>query len=404
MSFMSNVKSVQPVELGTDTETSAILSISYVNDDEVSLAAPLNLNHLGLTGGWGYYFAVVANGLGASRQLYLTNSAKAAGVIRGDMHLACWSPDPHSDEWYSIPYQATVDGQLTFASRLPNLDRFALSRTPAYTVTRVYRKTEEYRQHPLVLTTPSAPDGNYGVQTSPLDWRGQPVPDLPLPAYRIGDGVSTGKNIVVLTAGNHPYECHADYNLEGSIDFLLSDDPIAVSIRQWCDIFVYPTVNPAGRWAGYCRSNAELKAAGLDDHNRLWNSGSRSTHNQAKAAFQADFGGQLDVLIDYHTFLFDETSALRGIWAPNEVSNAAFMERYGAREPDEFNNRFAGSISPARSLPEYAIAAMGATVSVHSEEGALASRNVSEYRATGRALMLALYDMINDGLLPYGPV
>lgn len=403
MSIIANVKSVVPATFLDDTEVAALTGFSTIDNDAISIDAPRVLNYLSMVGAWGYYFAVIEDGHGFSRTIELQNATDMGGVASSDLHLAAWSPDPHSDDWRPLVFQGTVGNRHTFSNSLPNRGRFAVTRVPGYTVTRVYRKTAEYRTHPYVLPTPSAPDGNYGVQVSPPDWRGLPVPDLPLPAYRIGDGVQEGKNIVVLTAGNHPYEVHADYNLEGSVSFLLSEDPIAQQLRQWCDIFVYPTINPAGRWAGYSRANPELKAAGQHDHNRIWGQNNRDTVVKLKAAFQADFGSSCAVLIDYHTFYFDETSKQRGIWAPNEVSNSLYMTRYGQREPDDFNNRFVGSTSTIQTLPEYAIASLGAIIAVHSEETALASRNVAQYRISGQSLMLALWDMISDGLMAHGP-
>lgn len=398
------VEAGDPEGFSAETELAARTNNSSVDQSLASIEPPPVLTYQDITNGWGYYFAVLENAQGFARNLEIQNASSAGGLVSTAAHVAVWSADPHSDNWEPIPYQGTVNNRLTFAQTLPDdQEAIAVGRVPGYTVTRVYAKTEEYRQSQYVLVAPSAPDGNYGVQVSPSDWRGQPVPDLDMPAYRIGDGVQTGKNIVVLVAGNHPYEVHADYNLEGSVEFLLSQDPVAALLREWCDVFVYPTINPAGRWCGYSRANPELKAAGLHDHNRIWGSSNRDTTSKLKAAWQADFGQQCDFLIDYHTFFFDQSSNLRGIWAPDGASNSAYMSRYGVREPDNFNNRLVGSTSSINTLPEYAMQSMGATVSVHSEESPLASRNVPHYRASGEALMRALWDMIYDGLMPHGP-
>lgn len=392
--MIKNVTSTSALRFDNDTEVAAIRAASSFSDDILSLAPPLVLNHpSGLVNGWGYYFAHIIDGAGFSRELQIQDADMIGGSTGQDLHLAVWSPDPHSDDWRPIPFDEIEENVLKFSGRLPNRGRFAVTRVPGYTLTRVYRMTEKYRRHPLVSATPSAPSGVHAMQVSPPDWRGQEVPDLPMPAYMIGDGDS-GKTTVVLSAGNHAYECHADYNLEGSIEFLLSSDSIANTLRANCNFYVYPTINPAGRFCGYARANPELKAAGLHDHNRIWGSSDRDTTSKLKAAFDNDFGGECDVLIDYHTFFFDTTSSNRGLWGPNEVSNGTFMAAVSAREPDTTVNLFYGSTNPPiETILEYAIDGMGATVAVHSEECALARRNVTEYRVSGKALMQGIYDM-----------
>lgn len=394
-----------PLEgFSSDPEVAAITGMSSTNDQTTSLAAPRNLLYGGVPNLWGYYFAVIEDAAGQARELELQNADAIGGTADSQVHLANWSADPNSDQWTPLAFQAVSDNRISFATALPdNLSQIAITRTPGYTVTRVYNKTAEYRQSQYVSDPPSTTDGNYALQVSPNDWAGRAVPDLPMPAYLISGGSSGDKNIVVLTAGNHPYEMHADYNLEGSVDFLLSEDPIAQNLRQWCDIFVYPTINPAGRWAGYSRANPELKAAGLHDHNRIWGSTNRDTTVKLKAAFQADFAQSCDVLIDYHTFVFNDESIDRGIWAIDSEQNLAFMSRYAARDPASVNNRTLGAPSQVNSLPDYGAINMGALVSVHSEESPSIARNVVEYRESGKALMLALWDMIDDGLLPHGP-
>ena len=400
-----NAQSVNPPFLSQAPEINNLDSGSTVDNTAVTLAAPRILNFQGSSGLWGQYTARIENGLGFARELRIQNASDIAGPSDPTgFYIAVWSDDPHSDRWHKLAYDDVVDNQIRFLDKLPSRGSVAVARVPWYTVTRVYRQTRNTLSKKFVSTTPSAPTGIHNTQVSPSDWKGRSVPDLPLPAFMIHEGGTSNKNVVVLTAGNHPYEAQADYNLEGSVNFILSDDPVAQNLREWCVFYVYPTINPAGRFAGYSRSNPELKNAGEDDFNRVWGtSGSHDVIDKMKSAFQSDFNSECDVLIDYHSFFFNESTTLRGIWAPDEVQNSGFMANYGLREPDSFNNRLVGSTSNVQTLPEFAIASMGASVAVHSEETASTSRNVVEYRRSGKALMEGLWDTIVDGLLSHGP-
>lgn len=404
----------QPTELTVDfarddQELSTYTASTTVTDEAVIIGAPTLLDYHTLSGTkWSRYFLVLDDAQGRARQLRL-NNASEWGYDQPGQYLGAWSTDPHSDVWNPLTVGSVSGGIITAAELLPADEPvIAIADMPAYTTERIYAKTAEYRQSPHVISAPSADaNGNYGYTLEGYtDWKGRAVPALPMPVYRIGDGVSTGKNTVVLVCGDHSNEHHADYNFEGAIDFLISEEPEAVFLRQWCDIFAYPTDNPAGRYSGFSRSNPEIVAKSLseEDHNRRWGLPGLSNITATKNAFQADFGAKCDVLIAFHSFWMDRDSVNRGLWLPlTEGLNYEFASRYSARDPDITTNVQAGTPSNNESLVEHAMFAMGAVISAHNEENHVANRNVPEYRASGRAQMLALYDMINDGLMPLGP-
>jgi hypothetical protein len=107
------------------------------------------------------------------------------------------------------------------------------------------------------------------------------VPPHNIYAYKITDPCATGpKTKVVITTGNHNTEWSGWYAFQGMVDFLLSGEPEAVWLRKAAEFWVYPLVNPDGRYLGYGRGNLEIQAmldGGLlppeitsNDHNRLW--------------------------------------------------------------------------------------------------------------------------------------
>ena len=89
-----------------------------------------------------------------------------------------------------------------------------------------------------------------------------------------------------------------NHALEGMIDFLLSDDPIAAGLRDVADFYVYPQVNPDGRVAGYYRGTPENPSK---DYNRYWNNPTGFTDMTAvRNAMLLDTGGDIDYLFDFH--------------------------------------------------------------------------------------------------------
>jgi|GEM_PF-3713206 len=120
----------------------------------------------------------------------------------------------------------------------------------------------------IIGMTPGTAGGGY-------TWFGTNVPSLEMLAFRVTDfTVNTPKTKVIITGGQHADEQHSLYVLQGFVNFLLSADAAAASIRTKADIFVYPQINPEGNWA----PNAG-KSSGIgfqpehptEDMNRFWN-------------------------------------------------------------------------------------------------------------------------------------
>lgn len=132
---------------------------------------------------------------------------------------------------------------------------------------------------------------------------GNVVSALPLYSFKIStaglapDG--TAKRKMVLMSGVHADEDSGNYALRGACAFLTSADAMAVSIRSWFDIFVYPLISAAGRAGGAQRADFEnlYKTA---DSNRNWNSAILETVVKHQAAIQTDCGATVHVQYDFH--------------------------------------------------------------------------------------------------------
>lgn len=159
--------------------------------------------------------------------------------------------------------------------------------------------------------------------------------------YLITDPTLTGDRLkVVLAGGNHPCETMGSHALEGMIDFILSDDPIAVGLRAKADFYVYPQMNPDGRVAGYYRSTPENPDK---DFNRYWHNPTGFTDMTAvRDAMLADTGGDVDYLFDFH--------GMFGPWT---------RPHYFAVRPSDVGSDFAAAL--ARIEPEIVETATAAT-------------------------------------------
>ncbi len=65
----------------------------------------------------------------------------------------------------------------------------------------------------------------------------------------------------------HANETLGNFVLEGLVDFLVGTAPEAELLRKYADFYVYPMINPDGRFAGYNRSTVADESL---DPNRYW--------------------------------------------------------------------------------------------------------------------------------------
>lgn len=127
-------------------------------------------------------------------------------------------------------------------------------------------------------------------------------------ALRIGTGPIKG----VLSGNIHPDEHAGAYTMEGAVDWLLSDDPDAVSLRAAVTFYVYPGLNAQGRFAGTSR----LDMHDMGDANRIWSSAYDGNPLSAtmRGIWEADLPNAPLFGLDYH----DAPLSTRGaeIWRP----------------------------------------------------------------------------------------
>ena len=264
-----------------------------------------------------------------------------------------------------------------------------------------YVENLKKRELPWVFPTHSS-DEDFVVAYS-SGWLGDPkIEPLPIFGYQITNPhVNRNKLKIVLVGGNHGREDPACWTFHGLIDFLVSDDPRAVQIRDHVTFYVYPAVNPDGRQYILSKKHAslmtvngspEIKSAGETNHNRLWNTaGSFISIDKVKAAIRKDVEGSADYLFDFHgipllTFLFADEEAAR-----SPLGEALLRGGFNLRNsvvPDTVGSK----------LRDWAVSKEGVAKYAFTPE--VASLSKEEHFLEGQQFALAFHDMITETKRP----
>ena len=307
-----------------------------------------------------------------------------------DDHRWVWTATPTVESSWSFFDNGFVDGSGFFRSA--NTSPFVEDVIyVAYAVPYPYQRTVDHSAglvgHPFVRPTASA-DANLVLGQTPgtsgggyLDDLGRSVPALDLYGYVITDGSGRPKRKVVLVGGNHSGEPTGSWTLEGFVDFAISDDPEAVALRRVADVYVYPQVDPEGRFSGYFRSNPENPT---ENHNRAWDDPTGfSDIGQITAAMAVDTGGDVDVFFDFHGFGSSPTDI--GYFLPtNNALTKVFLDAFLALEPGLLDFSFPNP-QPGATAARWAATSAGlsAEVTMTPEAGTLANQPVARFETLG---------------------
>ncbi len=256
---------------------------------------------------WVYFKASGVNGVNPNFKIS-TNFAGGSGAIAN--HNFRYSLD--NENWVPFDNHGISGGSFQFS----NNNAFAqddvwIAHSIPYSYGRVADQVAQYKLSPFVSPTISS-DANLVIGQSPggVDDLGRTIAPRDMWGFKLTDNAvpSAGKTQVVLTSGLHANEVLGNHTLEGTIDFLLSNDPRATELRKTTEFFVYPLLNPDGRFAGNNRATIQNPN---QDPNCCW-SPTASSNWQNKpdlkvsgeammADLQTATGGEAEYFIDYHS-------------------------------------------------------------------------------------------------------
>ncbi len=260
------------------------------------------------------------------------------------------------------------------------------SRAPAYSVEMTAEHTAQVSRSPYVAPTPSA-DEHFVIGRT-KGWPENPeIPPHDIWAYQITDPEAAGEKVrVVLATGIHNTEHSGSWAFQGMVDFLLSDEPEAAALRRKAVFYVYPLVNPDGRFTLRGRGNPELAAAGIKDHNRVWHtSGEFTTIDIVATAMRNDTGGSADYVLDFHSTGSTHFRVVK------DFADSPYSQAITARDPAIKPHVLVGHPGQVRRWGA-SEEGLGAGFSTSTEQAhALSIRRCLEI---GRTYGLALYDVV----------
>lgn len=159
-----------------------------------------------------------------------------------------------------------------------------------------------------VSMPPSSAGNAYvaGTISSQTDERGRTIPAQDFYSMRITDDTQqpadgSPKRIAVLIAGQHASEDVGNWMLRGAIEFLCSADAKAVEARKNFIFYVYPHVNPMGRYGGHWRGDFNAAHPTYDGNRRWITTPDMECVTKHKTAITTDLAGrQIALWLDYH--------------------------------------------------------------------------------------------------------
>ena len=256
-----------------------------------------------------------------------------------------------------------------------------------------------------VLSTPWAvptvsgdASGVLGETPLAVDDLGRIVPRRKIFGYRITnpatDSATMAKRKVVVASGLHAGETLGTHTFEGLINWLVSDDARAARLRDDLEMFAYPVLNAAGRFAGTSRATVENPN---QDPNGLWNPSLWGPHQDIRIAGEAMLadvastpGSTVDAFIDFHSTI---PSAVGDDFAFIEIDQgdhlADFWLELQALQP---NVRQTDSTGSSWTTANFADLLLNAEVDITFETEFGNSRPLSYYHDLGANFGVAFYN------------
>jgi hypothetical protein len=232
---------------------------------------------------------------------------------------------------------------------------------------------------------------------------------LPLYYLRITDTTAPqAKRNVVVVSGQHPGHVVSAWMVTGLINFLLSDEAMAHTLRQHFAFHIYPAVNPKGVKYGHCFRSPDSQR----NPNRAWGSNRVREIQAVREHLLAQTGGVADYFFD----LFGGTQPVHLIYYfVNQPGAAVFVNAVHGRHTAVHNHTQGGiahdfswydalaywwSMKHLRMHRNPAVPPLSFHPSGAYAQGgwAGAPHQSTEMMAAGAALMQAIYDV--DPYLP----
>lgn len=265
---------------------------------------------------WVYFKASGVNGQTPNFRIS-TNFAGGSGAIANQNFRYSYD----NENWTPFDNHGIAGGTFNFSNSTTfNQDDVWVAFSLPYSYGRAADRVAQYKLSPYVSPTISAnSDLVIGQSPGGIDDLGRVIAPRDTWGFKITDSATpaAGKTQIVLASGLHAQEVLGTHTLEGTLEWLLSTDPRAAELRKAAEFYVYPMLNPDGRFAGYNRSTVHTPN---QDPNRDWSPTDpgntwfdepeiQLSGEAMLADLQIATGGQADYFIDYHSTITTSADA-----------------------------------------------------------------------------------------------
>ncbi len=344
-----------------------------------------------------FYFR--ATGVQDKTNLFNISSNFAGGAFTLEHTAMRYSYD--NVNWFEFDNHTLTGGSYRFQNDTPFAqDEVYVAYSFPYPYARTADKVSQWKQSPYVgQTISSNTDLVIGQSPGGVDDLGRTIASRDMWAFKITDDSvpSAGKKKIVFGASMHAGEVLSNWTLEGTIEFLISDDPRAVELRKHAEFFVYPQLNPDGRFAGNNRATIQNPN---QDPNGLWmptkwqdKPDIKLTGEAMLADLQVAAGGSADYFIDYHSTIWDPIGD-DFMFIHEQLGHVAdpFWQRFSALAPHvEWEQ--SGGIGSS-TLAAFGREFLGAEFDATFETMFLAGRDIQDYLTLGENVGIAFYEAL----------
>lgn len=341
--------------------------------------------------------------------LYDTNGQHFNGQPNLNCRQACWARSIDGP-WYDFNSVTLVGspGRIRLVHNAAfDQDTILIAHYPIYTWAQVEADIASWIASEFVFpTTSSAGSPNdLSFYELPSTTNGSSAGNRAIPAaklygFKITNSAESGpKNTCVITCGVHAGETPAQFALTAIVEFLLGSTRQAVFLRKYWEIYIYPEVNPQGRYGGLYYSSPDS----LDvNFGAKWNTtGQDEAIDRCKSAALIDTGGDVQASFDLHTHNGGYNSffdlSLHDSASGYEIPE--WYRTYNQHDALHTSEVFVNAGNFRRFSMDFLDAGTLA-VPITLEIGASKNWNVPQYEDFGRRLMYALAHATERGVFP----
>lgn len=345
---------------------------------------------------WVYFKASGVNGLSPNFKISTNFAGGSAAIANQNFRFSY-----DNQNWNTFDNHGIAGGTFNFSNNTTfSQDDVWVAFSLPYSYGRMADQVAQYKLSPYVSPTLSAnSDLVIGQSPGGIDDLGRVIAPRDMWAFKITDNAlpSAVKTQVVLAGGLHAQEVLGSHTLQGTLDWLVSDDPRAAELRKVAEFFVYPMLNPDGRFAGNNRATIQNPN---QDPNCCWSpTGTSNWQNKPDlkltgeamlADLQVATGGDAEYFIDYHSTITNSADADDFMFLHPEKGHTA--DPFWTNLMDETTTlAWEQSTGTSPTTANFGEVMLGADFDATFETAFHPSRNIDYYLELGKDVGVAFF-------------